>query len=128
MNRKGTLLIEIEIALFFIGLMILSLFPILSSSIANFKNTEVMEEMIYIGEMVVEKLHSQGNEITYVINQIDYLGEIYYEDEDFDTDKYKCKITKICSNDKLLEFLVRVELKDEDNKKSVEFKGSIVKS
>ena len=72
--------------------------------------------------MVVEKIKAKDESI--ISNFSNIKSDMSYEDEDFDTDKFKCNIYKIRSNSDLLEFLVRVENKH-GKIQIVEFKASI---
>jgi len=122
MSRKGNMLIQVVVMLFFLGIISISFLPILISSINNFKRIKLQNEMIYIGEMVVEKIKAKDESI--ISNFSNIKSDMSYEDEDFDTDKFKCNIYKIRSNSDLLEFLVRVENKH-GKIQIVEFKASI---
>ena len=127
MKNKGFSLIEIVISLFFIGLLTTIFVPLLTISASNFSVVEDKNEMNYIGEMVLEKLKTPSEEIQRTIKELDSLGEVNYLDEDFDSNKYICIIKSTYSSNNLLEIVVRIEQKNQENSNYVEYKGSIPK-
>lgn len=124
MKKKGFILLEIIIGLFFIGLLSTVFLPILSSSLNNFNKVKDKNDMNYIGEMVVEKLKTSSTDILDVLAELDINGEVNYVDDDFDNEKYSCKITKMNNSDSLLEYVVKVNLKNQEYDYNVEYKSS----
>lgn len=127
-NRKGSMLIQIVIALFFLGIMSITFLPILTSSIKSFQRIKLQNEMIFIGEMIIEKIKSEAAKVSDISTQIELNDKINYEDEDFDCDRFNCYIHKIESSSDILEFSVRVENKNDGSSEYIEFKASIPKS
>ena len=125
MKNKGFVFLEIIIGLFFIGIIASVFLPILTSSINNLNRVRDRDEMNYIGEMVVEKFKSGSPQVKSIISELDVDGEVDYIDNDFDADKYSCKITKLNTSDSLLEFLVSVHNKEKGH--NVLFKASLPK-
>lgn len=123
MKNKGFILLEIIIGLFFIGIIATTFLPILTLSINNLNRVRDRDEMNYIGEMVVEKFKSRSPQVKSIISELDIDGEVDYIDDDFDTGKYSCKITKLNTSDSLLEFLVNVN--NEEKGYNVLFKASL---
>lgn len=124
MKKKGFVLLDVIIGLFFIGLLSTVFLPILTSSLNNFNKVKNKNDMNYIGEMVVEKLKTSSSEILDILDELDNNGEVNYVDDDFNTEKYNCKITKINNSDSLLEFNVKVNLKNQENGYNVEYRAS----
>lgn len=124
MKKNGFVLLEIIIGLFFIGLLSTVYLPIISSSLNNFNKVKDKNEMNYIGEMVVEKLKTSSSEILDVLDELENIGESNYVDDDFDNEKYSCKITKMNNSASLLEFVVKVNLKNQEDGYNVEYKSS----
>lgn len=56
MARKGFTLVESILGLFLLGLITVTTLPIIYSSFATFKNHNIRLEMMYIGEMAIEKI------------------------------------------------------------------------
>lgn len=127
MKREGSILIEAIIGLFFLGLLATSILPLLGFSFNNIKNIRHRDEMNYIGEMVAEKLKSKSASAIKTISDLDDIGEIIYEDGDFDTSLYRCKLVKLYSSEGFIEYIVIIESKDDINVKTVQYKSSVTK-
>ncbi len=56
MDRKGFTLVESILGLFLLGLIGVTTLPIIHSSLIIFKNHNIRLEMMYIGEMTIEKI------------------------------------------------------------------------
>lgn len=56
MNRRGFTLVETMLGLFLLGLIGVTVLPTINSSYIKFKNQKIKTEMIYVGEMSVEKI------------------------------------------------------------------------
>lgn len=126
MKRKGTILLEVIIGLFFIGILASICLPILTTALVNFNRIENRYEMNYIGELIVEKLKSPSQENMDVLQIVDLEGSVNYICDEFDSDKYSCEIKKIKSSANLLEILVKIS--DNKGKENyVEYKASIPK-
>lgn len=97
---------------FLIGILAAMVFPLISFSFNNINRIRNRDEMNYIGEMVVEKIKSRQGPVRGFINELESADEVDYIDDDFDQDKYYCKLIKKYSSERFMEFLVHVELKD----------------
>ena len=111
MKLKGYILMEIIMGIFLVGIFAMMVFPLITFSFNNINRIKHRDEMNYIGEMVVEKVKSRQDQIMVFINELEILDEITYIDDDFNSDKYFCKLIKKYSSRRFLEFLVHVELK-----------------
>ncbi|MCQ4921611.1 type II secretion system GspH family protein [Tissierella carlieri] len=56
MGKKGFTLVETVLGLFLLGLIAVTVLPIINSSFIRLRNNKLRMEMIYIGEMSVEKI------------------------------------------------------------------------
>lgn len=126
-DNRGFTLVEIICALALIGIITVSFFPIMNTSLKNISSLKNKNEMSYIGEMVVEKLKSPSDEAKSTLNSLDTNGVVDYVDDDFDSQKYNCKLIKLNSSDKLIEFNVKIELKGLEDGFNVEYRASIPK-
>lgn len=111
MKLKGFILMEIIMGIFLVGIFVMMVSPLITFSFNNINRIKNRDEMNYIGEMVVEKVKSRQDQIMVYINKLETLDEITYIDDDFDSDKYFCKLIKKYSSGRFLELLVHVELK-----------------
>lgn len=127
MNRKGSILLEAILGLCFIGIISTYMLPLLCFSFNNVKSIRYMDEMSYIGEMVVEKIRSKSGSIDDVISSIILTGEIDYIDSAFDEDKYSVKIVKDKESAEILEYSVIVKAKGGESGKEIIYKSSIRK-
>ena len=110
MKKEGFILLDVIIGLFYLGIIAVVLIPILTSSYNNFNRIKERDEMNFIGEMVVEKLKSNSDDMIAVIDELANQGEVDYLDNDFDVEKYNCKIIRTYCSPGLLEFIVKVGL------------------
>lgn len=127
MKRKGFILFEIIIGLFFLGILAVSILPLLGFSFNTIRNIRYKDEMNYIGEMVVEKLKSSSESTLRTIADLDSFGEVNYEDEDFNTSIYQCKLVKQYSSEGFIEYTVFVYIRDDINVQPVQYKSSTKK-
>lgn len=125
MKLKGFILMEIIMGIFLVGIFVMMVSPLITFSFNNINRIKNRDEMNYIGEMVVEKVKSRQDQIMVYINKLETLDEITYIDDDFDSDKYFCKLIKKYSSNRFLEFLVHVELKG--GSEYVQFEASFTK-
>lgn len=65
MNKKGFTLIETIMGLFLLGLIAIAILPMVNSSFIKLKNQKTKMEMIYIGEMAIEKIKAFNEDSTY---------------------------------------------------------------
>lgn len=125
MKKEGFVLLDVIIGLFYLGIIAVVLVPLLSSSYNNLSKINERDEMNFIGEMVIEKIKSKSDDMIMVINVLDNKGEVDYLDNDFDVEKYNCKIIRTYSTKELLEFIVKVGLNHDSQ--YVEYKASVPK-
>ena len=64
MERRGFTLVEVLIGLFLLGLISVTVLPIVSSSLMNISKSKIKMEMNYIGEMAIERIKSYNEEST----------------------------------------------------------------
>ena len=127
MKNKGFSLVEIIIGISLIGIISVFTFSIISFSINGFLSVREKNSMIYIGEMVIEKLKVNDPYILAIIEEVEEFGQAYYLEEDFDRDKYSVLITKSYSSEGLIEVIVKVTLLNREKDIYVEFKAAIPK-
>jgi len=58
MNKKGFVLIRVLLGLFLLGLVTVTCFPILNTSLNNIQLVNIKMDMIYIAESVIEQIKS----------------------------------------------------------------------
>ena len=56
MDRKGFTLVEVLIGLSLLGLVSVTILPIISSSMMNLNKNNIRMEMNYLGETVIERI------------------------------------------------------------------------
>jgi hypothetical protein len=132
MNEKGSILIQVLIGLFLLGLIASSALPILNTARYNFMLVEIQTEMTFIAESIIEEIKSfdyyttEESELIFDL-KLEELMEMLKSQEEVDIYlpldnkeleyKYKCHIHKIERNN-LWEIKVDVFLKDEVKEKS----------
>lgn len=126
-KHKGFSLVEVICGIALIGIIAVSFFPLLNTSIKNISRLKDHSRISYIAETVVENLKTSSEKSVSTLNSLDIDGSINYIDEDIDSNKFKCTITKLSSTDKLIEFIVKVELKSLGDDFNVEYKASVLK-
>lgn len=127
MKRKGSILIEAILGLCFIGIISTYMLPLLSFSFNSVKDIRYMDEMSYIGEMVVEKMKSKRASIDEVISNLVLTGKVEYVDNTFDERRYCVEIIKEEESAELLEYSVIVKTKGGESGKEIIYKSSIRK-
>ncbi|MBC8588449.1 hypothetical protein [Paratissierella segnis] len=131
MIKNGYILIDVIVGFFLLGLISVTCFPIIVSSFNNFNKIKDRSEMMYLGEMVVERLKADKDfsmEVIPLIEKFDSidLNDILIENE-IDSERYDCILYKVNSEEKLIDLRVNVSLKDQENGFNVDFKASIPK-
>lgn len=135
MKKKGFTLIEAIIGLFLLGIIALTIIPIINSTYNMVSRNKLQLEMIYIGEMTVEKLKAfkEGSkEELYIYNtRVSYIVDsfsrgsssftIYSEDEK----NYKIKIDKEDKNESIWAIHVVVSYEKGASYNEVEYKASL---
>ncbi len=128
MRFKGFILMEIIVGLSILGLITITCLPILSICIKNLNEIKENTEMIYICEMVVEKIKTMDETAQLIIQELEVKGSYEYKGDDFDSNKYSCHIDKIKDDKKLIEFNVKISKRDQENTPYVEFKTAVSKT
>ncbi len=126
-KNKGFSLVEVIFSIALIGIIAVSFLPLINNSIKNIANLKNQNEMSFIAEMVIEKLKTSNADAVSTLNILDASGYIEYLDSEIDPDKFKCKITKVSSTVKLVEFIVTVEHNSMGENFNVEYKASVLR-
>ncbi len=71
MNKKGFTLVETMLGLFLLGLISVTVLPIINSSFIKLRNHKTKMEMIYIGEMAIERIKGFNEDNTSNISIFD---------------------------------------------------------
>lgn len=109
--KKGFLLMEIILSIFFIGLIATVFLPIFGMSINNMNRIKSHNHMNYIGEMVAENLRASEPEKNPYISQLMDFGSAVYTHNDID-EIYECNIYKLNTYSNLMDILVVVNYKN----------------
>lgn len=140
MKRKGFTLVEVLLGIFLLGLISITILPIVNSSLMNINRNKIKMEMIYIGEMAIERIKSYNPEsdtAVYIsdkkVTEIIELfrnknsSEIFiYQEEN--SGKYLLKIVKNQRTNNLWEIRVYVYHDEKrSNLSHVEYKTYILK-
>lgn len=127
MIKNGYVLIEVMVGLFLLGIISVTCFPLIVSSFNNFDKIKNRTEMIYLGEMVIERLKADKDFTMGIIPRLEELNSIDLNDKFLDNEKYDCVLYKLSSEERLINLRVNVSLKDQENGFNVDFKASIPK-
>lgn len=127
MIKNGYVLIEVMVGLFLLGIISVTCFPLIVSSFNNFDKIKNRTEMIYLGEMVIERLKADKGFTMGIIPRLEELNSIDLNDKFLDNEKYDCVLYKLSSEERLINLRVNVSLKDQENGFNVDFKASIPK-
>lgn len=139
MNKEGFSLIDVIIGLFLLGLMSVTILPIISSSFINLSRNNIKMEMNYIGEMAIERIKafnegSPSNMHIYDVDMIEIIDlfrtndtiQITLPRED-SGEKYLLKINKDQQSDNLWKITVYVyHNKEGSNINNVEYKAYLL--
>ena len=126
-KTKGFSLVEVICCIALVGIIAVSILPLINNSIKNIANLKNQNEMSFIAEMVIEKLKTSNAEAISTLDALDACGYIEYLDSDIDTERFKCSISKVSSTDKLIEFIVVVEHNSLGENFNVEYKASVLR-
>lgn len=126
-KAKGFSLVEVICGIALVGVIAVSILPLINNSIKNISNLKNQNEMSFIAEMVIEKLKTSNAEAISTLDALYTNGIIEYLDSDIDSDRFKCSISKVSSTDKLIEFIVVVEHKSLGDNFNVEYKASVLR-
>lgn len=138
MEKKGFTLVEVIISLFLLGLLTITIFPILETSVAMVDKNNVKLEMIYIGEMTIEKLKAfkeDNKEDLFIYDmKVKDIIDLFSKSEEVsltistgDTKKYKIQISKKEKNEKLWIIYVLVSHTKGEKYEDVEYKAFLPK-
>lgn len=136
MGRKGFTLMEVLIGLFLLGLISVTILPIINSSLINLSKNNIRMEMNYIGEVVVERIKAFNEDETldlylYDTNVFEIIDLFRKNDNaQFNLSKenngidYLINIIKSQESDKLWKIAVYVyHDREESNINHVEYKA-----
>lgn len=126
-KSKGFSLVEVICGIALVGIIAVSILPLINNSIKNISNLKNQNEMSFIAEMVIEKLKTSNAEAVSTLEALDTNGSIEYLDSDIDSERFKCSISKLSSTDKLIEFIVVVEHNSLGENFNVEYKASVLR-
>ena len=120
MERRGFTLVEVLLGLFLLGLISVTVLPIVTSSLMNISKSKIKMEMNYVGEMAIERIKAYNEESSrdlYIFDKkvseiVEYFripgpGEISIS-EKMDNGKYLLKIVKDQRSDVLWKISVYV--------------------
>lgn len=122
--KKGFLLMEVILSIFFIGLIAIVFLPIFGISINNMNRIKSHNHMNYIGEMAAENLRAFDPEKNPYISQLKDTGSAVYTHEDID-EIYECTIYKVDTYANLMDILVVVRHKNSLNGGRVSYETTI---
>lgn len=127
MKRKGFTLIELIVGLFLIGLVSTVAMPIVQNSIGNYNKINERQHMLYLCEMVVERLRAKDSNLDDIFQSLETSNEIVLSTIDStDLGKYKCKITKTKETTLFMDLDVKIYIDNEmGNSQYVEYKTVI---
>lgn len=110
LSKKGFTLIESMLGLFLLGLIAVNILPIANLSFIRFKNQKTKMEMIYIGEMAMEKIKAfnmDGNSDLFIYDaSVSEIIEAFKENNSIEIlvpkERKKCEkyFLKICKTQK----------------------------
>jgi hypothetical protein len=127
MKKGGFIFLEIILGIFLIGLIASTFFPIIVSSFNNFNRIKEKSEMIYIAEMVAERLKSDEELFNEIIPQLESHDIVEIYDEMIDDNRYKCTLCKLESLDRIVDLSINVSTKEQEKNSNVYLKISIPK-
>lgn len=126
MNKNGYILLDIVVGTFLIGLISITFFPMIVSSFNNFNIIKNKSEMIYIGEMVIERLKTDKDLSAQIIPILENQNSLDFNHILID-ENYICNLNRIKSTDRFMDIKVSVSRKNQENSYNVDFKASIPK-
>lgn len=129
MKRRGFTLIELIMGLFLIGLIATILMPIVQNSIGNYNKVKERQHMLYLCEMVVERLRAKDANIDTIFQDLEDNSQIIVSTiGETDLGKYKCSISKTKETTMFMNLDVRIYIDSEmGNSQYVEYKTVIKK-
>ena len=129
MKRKGFSLIELIVGIFLIGLVTIVALPIIQNSYMNYSRVKERQHMLYLCEMVVERLRVKDNNLNDIFIELETNNEILLESiGTTDLGKYKCSLSKTKETDFFINLDVRIYIDNEmESSQYVEYKTAIKK-
>lgn len=128
MKRRGYILLDIIIGIFFLGLVAITALPVLNTSFRNFMNVRKQNEMNYIAENVIENLNSIDQKSSDVFQNLESTYETEYLSLGSYKDKYECKIVLLKQCQYIWELDVIIYFKNQEDKEHhVRYRVSIPK-
>ena len=127
MKRKGFTLIEVIMGLFLIGLIATILMPIVQNSIGNYNKVKERQQMLYLCEMVVERLRAKDSNLDSIFQDLEDNNQIIISTiGETDLGKYKCSISKTKETTIFMNLDVRIYIDSEmGSSQYVEYKTVI---
>ena len=127
MKRKGFTLIEVIMGLFLIGLIATILMPIVQNSIGNYNKVKERQQMLYLCEMVVERLRAKDSNLDSIFQDLEDNNQIIISTiGETDLGKYKCSISKTKETTIFMNLDVRIYIDNEmGSSQYVEYKTVI---
>lgn len=127
MKKEGFVFLDIIIALFIIGLMVVVFFPTFSLIDKSFEKSKDITEMTYFSESIMEELRSRKELSLEFLEKLE--TEIELEYPHIKNDKYVSKVVLLDSPTNLWNIDIFVSRKDgKGGKEYVEIKATIPKS
>ena len=129
MKRKGFTLIELIMGLFLIGLIATISMPIVQNSIGNYNKVKERQQMLYLCEMVVERLRAKDSNLDSIFQDLEDNNQIIISTiGETDLGKYKCSISKTKETTIFMNLDVRIYIDSEmESGQYVEYKTVIKK-
>lgn len=128
MLRRGFSFSDIIIGIFLLGIIVVTIIPMLNISFENLNYSIEKTRMIYLAEFVVETLKGEGLP-EYMIEDFHIKGESYFEglDEE-DAMVFSCKVELLEESDKLWHIRISLFQKNSEvNLKDVELQACFPK-
>ena len=129
MKRKGFSLIELIVGIFLIGLVTIVALPIIQNSYMNYSRVKERQHMLYLCEMVVERMRFKDNNLNDIFIELETNNEIVLESiGTTDLGIYKCSLSKTKETDFFIDLNVRIYIDNEmGSSQYVEYKTAIKK-
>lgn len=129
MKRKGFTLIELIVGIFLIGLISTVGLPMIQNTMSNYNRVKEKQEMLYLCEMVVERLRAKDNNLHDIFIELDSSNEIILTKIGAsDLGKYKCRISKSKETEAFINLDVRIYIDNEmRSSQYVEYKTVVKK-
>ncbi len=138
MNNNGFTLVEVMMALFLLGLLTITIFPIFQTSLGIIDRNNLKLEMMHIGEMTIEKLKAfkeDSEEELYIYNtKVKDVIDIFSDSSEaslsistIEDKDYKIQISKEEKNEGLWIVSVLVSYEKGEKHEEIEYKAFLQK-